>query len=131
MDITPETYLGADRAANNSNGAGPLRAGTQRFSYPATVPANTFALTGNWIVGGESLKARSKAAIKLHFSARSVYLDIGGTGTVKTVFDGRSATVKVFGAPDLYPLVRGSGPKRGILKVTLSPGLSAYSFTFG
>jgi cytochrome c biogenesis protein CcdA/thiol-disulfide isomerase/thioredoxin len=131
MDMTPETYLGADRAANNSNGAGPLRSGTQRFSYPAAVPANTFALTGSWAVGGESLKARGKAAIKLNFSARSVYLDIGGTGTIKTVFDGRSATVRVSGAPDIYPLVSGRGRKRGILKVTLSPGLSAYSFTFG
>ncbi|MGE5156450.1 MAG: hypothetical protein ACM3JP_03020 [Betaproteobacteria bacterium] len=35
------------------------------------------------------------------------------------------------GAPNIYPLQYGGTERQGILTVTLSPGLSAYSFTFG
>ena len=60
-------------------------------------------------------------------------IDVGGTGTITATVDGKSTTYTVSGAPNIYTLVnRGDAPpQQDTLKVTLSPGLSAYSFTFG
>ncbi|HEU5333157.1 MAG TPA: cytochrome c biogenesis protein DipZ [Actinocrinis sp.] len=126
---TPETYLGAERAQTFVGGD--LGTGAQSFSYPASLPSGLFALTGSWTVADESLTAVKDAGIELSFSADDVYLDVGGTGTVTATVGGKTTTYQVSGAPNIYTVVSGSTPQNGILKLTLSPGLSAYSFTFG
>ncbi len=126
---TPETYLGSQRA--NTYVDGPLRTGTQTFSYPPGVPDDEFALTGTWAVGDEALTAANGAGIELNYLADDVYLDVGGTGTITATVGGKTTTYKVSGAPDIYTLVHTDGENRGTLKVALSPGLAAYSFTFG
>jgi len=127
-DQTPETYLGSDRASTYAGTAG---SGTQRFSFPASLPASTWALSGTWTIGGEALTSGTDAAIKLSFTASQVYLDIGGTGTITATAGGKTVTYKVSGAPDIYTVVSAPRQETGTLVVTLSPGLSAYSFTFG
>jgi cytochrome c biogenesis protein CcdA/thiol-disulfide isomerase/thioredoxin len=127
---TPETYLGAERA-NTYAGTSPLSAGRQPFSYPSSVPDDQFALSGIWSVGNESLTSEKNAAIKLNFQADDVYLDVGGTGTITATIDGKTTTYSVSGAPDIYTLVARKTSERATLQVTLSPGLNAYSFTFG
>ena len=57
--------------------------------------------------------------------------NIGGTGTLTATVNGKTTSYKVSGAPDIYTLVSQKSPGSGTLKVTLSPGLNAYSFTFG
>jgi cytochrome c biogenesis protein CcdA/thiol-disulfide isomerase/thioredoxin len=126
---TPETYLGAQRAQGYVDGM--LPSGAQRFSYPDAVPDDEFALTGSWTVSDESLTAASGAGIRLNFSAEDVYLDVGGTGTITATVEGQSTTYQVAGAPNIYTVFDHSTPERKTLTVTLSPGLSAYSFTFG
>ncbi|MGX7678999.1 cytochrome c biogenesis protein DipZ [Jatrophihabitans sp. DSM 45814] len=127
---TPESYLGVARADNLANSA-TLRAGSQTFSYPATVPADSFALTGTFNVAPESLTATKNAGIRLNFMASYVYLDVGGTGTLTATVDGRTTNYAVSGAPDIYTIVSQKEPKRDTVTITLSPGLAAYSFTFG
>ncbi|WNI16979.1 hypothetical protein [Actinacidiphila sp. ITFR-21] len=95
------------------------------------MPENEFGLGGTWSVGGQALTAGRSAAMELNFLADDVYLDVGGTGTVTAVFGGRTRTFAVSGAPDICPVVSGSTEQQGVLKLTFSPGLSAYSFTFG
>jgi thiol-disulfide isomerase/thioredoxin len=125
---TPETYLGSERAQSYTGGK--LSDGTHAFR--ATQPAaNQFTLAGTWSVGAQALTARKDSSISLNFSADDVYLDVSGTGTLTATLDGRTTTYRVSGAPDIYTVVSGSAPRSGTLKVTLSPGLSAYSFTFG
>jgi thiol-disulfide isomerase/thioredoxin len=126
---TLETYLGAERA--NAFSGGVLRTGDHTYAFPDSVPADEFALSGTWSVGAESLTARNDAAIALNFVADTVYLDVGGTGTVTATLDGNTTTYPVSGAPDIYPIVHGDHQLGGVLRVTLSPGLRAYSFTFG
>jgi cytochrome c biogenesis protein CcdA/thiol-disulfide isomerase/thioredoxin len=126
---TPETYLGAQRA--NTFVGGPLGAGEQTFAYPHSIQDDQFALTGTWVVSDESLTAKADAGIALNFQADDVYLDVGGTGTVTATLNGQTTTYAVSGAPNIYTLVQGPTEQTGVLKVTLSPGLSAYSFTFG
>jgi cytochrome c biogenesis protein CcdA/thiol-disulfide isomerase/thioredoxin len=126
---TPETYLGAQRA--NSFAGGPLTPGTHTFGYPPALGNDQFALTGTWTVAGERLTAGPGAGMELNFTAREVYLDVGGTGTVAATLDGRATSYAIGGAPDIHTVVTGTGPRRGTLVLTFSAGLDAYSFTFG
>jgi cytochrome c biogenesis protein CcdA/thiol-disulfide isomerase/thioredoxin len=127
---TPESYLGAARVGNYAGGS-PLVAGTKTFHYPVAVPDDEFALTGTWAVSDESLTAKANAGITLNYQADDVYLDVGGTGTITATIDGKTTTYQVSGAPNIYTLVHRQTQERGTIVMTLSPGLSAYSFTFG
>jgi cytochrome c biogenesis protein CcdA/thiol-disulfide isomerase/thioredoxin len=127
-DQTPETYLGSARADTYAGQGG---SGTQAFSFPATIPASEWALAGTWSIGSENLTAGKNAALKLNFTAADVYLDVGGTGTVTATVNGKTTTYKVSGAPDIYTLVSRAQQESATIEVTLSPGLNAYSFTFG
>jgi cytochrome c biogenesis protein CcdA/thiol-disulfide isomerase/thioredoxin len=127
---TAETYLGSERAMTYA-GTDTLSNGTKAFAYPTSVPPDEFALTGTWSVADEALTAGKSAGIRLNFIADDVYLDVGGTGTITATYNGKTTSYPVSGAPDIYTLVGGKNSTSGVLQVTLSPGLSAYSFTFG
>ena len=125
---TAETYLGAERQ-QGYHGSTPYVSG--QFAPPATVPANSFALAGTWTIGQESITAGQGAGITLAFHASKVYLDVGGTGTLTVSADGTSKVVRVFGAPDIYTVATEQPAGDGTVTIRLSPGLAAYSFTFG
>jgi cytochrome c biogenesis protein CcdA/thiol-disulfide isomerase/thioredoxin len=125
---TPETYLGSERADSYAGASG---SGTDTFRYPPALPSNGWALTGTWSVASQALTAGKNAGIELNFDAADVYLDIGGTGTITATVNGKSTSYRVSGAPDIYTLVHWKTQQRATLRVTVSPGLKAYSFTFG
>jgi cytochrome c biogenesis protein CcdA/thiol-disulfide isomerase/thioredoxin len=125
---TPETYLGAERQ-QGYHGSTPYVSG--QFAPPATVPANSFALAGTWTIGQESITAGQGAGITLAFHASKVYLDVGGTGTLTVSAGGTSKVIRVFGAPDTYTVAAEQPAGDGTVTIRLSPGLAAYSFTFG
>jgi cytochrome c biogenesis protein CcdA/thiol-disulfide isomerase/thioredoxin len=127
--LTPETYLGSQRADSYAGDASD-GSGTGTFRYPATVPINEFALTGFWTVSTESLTAGKAAGIRLSFRAKDVYLDVGGTGTITATVNGKRVSYAVRGAPDIYTVFHSADVTEATVEVTLSPGLSAYSFTF-
>ena len=127
---TPETYLGSQRADSYA-GSTADGAGTGTFHYPSSVPVNEFALTGYWTVADEDLTSGAGAGIRLHFQGRDVYLDVGGTGTITGTVNGKSVTYAVHGAPNIYTMFQSTDTTNATLDVTLSPGLSTYSFTFG
>jgi cytochrome c biogenesis protein CcdA/thiol-disulfide isomerase/thioredoxin len=125
---TPETYLGAERQ-QGYHGSRPYATG--RFVPPASLPANSFTLSGAWTIGQESITAGHGAGITLSFHAADVYLDVGGTGTLTVSSGGTSKVIRVSGAPDIYTVATEHPAKTGTLTIRLSPGLAAYSFTFG
>jgi cytochrome c biogenesis protein CcdA/thiol-disulfide isomerase/thioredoxin len=125
---TPETYLGSERADSYTGQGG---SGTRAFTLPPVIPDDQWSIAGTWTIGSQAITAGRGATIKLNFRASAVYLDVGGTGTVTAIVNGKTTTYQVSGAPDIYPLARSAAPERAILQVRLSPGLSAYSFTFG
>ena len=127
-DQTPETYLGAERQQGY---AGPTAYVTGQFTPPATLPANSFALAGTWTIGQESITAGKGAGITLAFHASSAYLDVGGTGTLTVSAGGTSKVILVSGAPDIYTVATEQPARDGTVTIRLSPGLAAYSFTFG
>jgi cytochrome c biogenesis protein CcdA/thiol-disulfide isomerase/thioredoxin len=129
---TPETYLGAARA-QGYGGKTPLKPGTADFRAPSAkdLPEDAFALSGTWTVTDESITAGKDAVITLNYTADDIYLDVGGTGTLTATVLGATRTYPVSGAPNIYTVMHRSGLGIGTLRVAVSPGLSAYSFTFG
>ena len=125
---TPETYLGAERQ-QGYHGSAPYATG--QFTAPATLPADSFALAGAWTIGRESITAGQGAGITLAFHASKVYLDVGGTGTLTVSAGGTSKVICVSGAPDIYTVATKQPAGDGTVTIRLSPGLQAYSFTFG
>ena len=86
-----------------------------------------------WTNNGNYALSRSRAASALRFQAKDVYLVLGGHGTLTIVLGGREiGTVNVDGYPRLlhdnqrYPALPTS-----LLQLDMSPGISAYDFTFG
>jgi cytochrome c biogenesis protein CcdA/thiol-disulfide isomerase/thioredoxin len=127
--LTPETYLGAHRA-ENYGGPGDYRSGT--FDYPTTLPDDKFALRGRWTIGKQSITAEGQGAtMELNYHGRNVYLVVGGTGTLTVTRNGQTTTVPVSGAPNMRTVVSGDDAGSGHVEITSSPGLQAYSFTFG
>lgn len=128
---TPETYLGVGKMVNYG-GAGGYSEGSATFDYPAALPDDSFAYRGRWTLDFQGATAESDdASIALDYHGRDVYLVVGGTGTVTVTRDGRPKTIPVSGPPTLYPLVDDDTVSRGRLDVALTPGLQAYSFTYG
>jgi cytochrome c biogenesis protein CcdA/thiol-disulfide isomerase/thioredoxin len=127
---SPETYLGAQRSQYYA-GDDPLAGGQHAFHYPTDIQPGYYALDGTWTVGDEAITAGKGAGIGLDFLASDVYLDVSGTGTLTVTVDRATTTYQVKGAPNIYTILHRSTPQTGLLQVTLSPGLSAYSFTFG
>jgi cytochrome c biogenesis protein CcdA/thiol-disulfide isomerase/thioredoxin len=125
---TPETYLGADRQQGY---AGHTAYATGQFMPPAALPANSFALAGTWTIGQQAITAGQGAGIALAFHASDVYLDVGGSGTLTVSAGGASKTIRVSGAPDIYTVATEQPARDGTVTIRLSPGLAAYSFTFG
>jgi thiol-disulfide isomerase/thioredoxin len=125
---TPETYLGAERQQGYH---GSTRYATGQFTAPATLPTDSFALAGAWTIGQESITAGQGAGITLAFHASKVYLDVGGTGTLTVSAGGTSKVIRVSGAPDIYTVATKQPAGDGTVTIRLSPGLQAYSFTFG
>ncbi|MEP6892739.1 MAG: cytochrome c biogenesis protein DipZ [Gaiellaceae bacterium] len=128
--LTPESYLGASRLARYAGSAivpGKLHA----YRLPAHLALNDLAYGGNWTVEPERIVAGEGARLRLQFIARKVYIVLGGTGTMTVFVDGRrSSSVRVAG-DRLYTAVDGTKPGRHLLELRFSPGVLAYSFTFG
>jgi hypothetical protein len=127
-NLSPETYLGSERAQYYDGNY----YSTDRFAFPASLPAHSFALSGPWTIGQQSITAgKAGAEIKLAYNASYVYLDVGGSGTLTVSSGGASRVIRVSGAPDIYTVATEHPAHNGIVTIGLSAGLAAYSFTFG
>jgi thiol-disulfide isomerase/thioredoxin len=127
-DLTPETYLGSEREQGYADNGSYT---TGQFTPLANPPANAFDLAGTWTIGQQSITAGKGAGISLAYHASYVYLDVGGTGTLTVSAGGTSKVIRVSGAPDIYTVASHQSPQDGAVAISLSPGLQAYSFTFG
>jgi cytochrome c biogenesis protein CcdA/thiol-disulfide isomerase/thioredoxin len=125
---TPEIDLGSERQRGYDGSAAYA---TGQFALPATLPANSFGLSGAWSIGQQSIMAGKGAGIKLAFHASDVYLNVGGTGTLTVSSGGTNKVIRVSGAPNTYTVAKEQPARDGTLTIGLSPGLQAYSITFG
>jgi cytochrome c biogenesis protein CcdA/thiol-disulfide isomerase/thioredoxin len=133
--LTPETYLGSQKApaASFLSPTG-YQQGTASYAFPSgSLPLNDYAFTGAFTVSDESITSTSAtSAIRLHYKASHVYLDVGGTGTLTVTDSAGTRAISISGAPDIHDVLKaGGGYRNSTVTITMSPGLSAYSFTFG
>ena len=127
--LTPETYLGVDRALNYGGG-GDYKSGA--FSYPPQLASDRFALSGRWKLDDQGATADSDdAAILLNYTAKDVYVVVGGTGTLTVTRDGKTTTTAIGGPPTLHQIVADEAARGDRLDMRVSPGLQVFSFTFG
>ena len=128
--LTPETYLGfsrIDRYAGSKFAPGRLHA----YTLPARLGPDELAYGGRWTVGPERIVAGAGARIRLHYTARAVYVVLGGRGRMQVLVDGAAAgSVRVDG-DRLYTAVHRAVSGEHLLELRLTPGVQAYSFTFG
>ena len=127
----PETYLGYDRSEYLVGAEiTPDRAAT--YSFPSSLPAGGYGLSGVWTVGSQAATAGQDARIELGIQAKDVYLVLGGSGTVTVALDGGPPrTITVSGVPGLYTMYSSAALTNGTLLLSFTPGVQAYDFTFG
>ncbi len=130
--LTPETYLGVHRAINYGS-PGDYKSGS--FRYPADLGADKFALRGRWTLDEQGATADSEdAAIALNYTAKAVYVVVGGTGTLTVTRDQQTTTTPISGPPTLHQIAGGGSADtahRDQLDMRVSKGLQLFSFTFG
>jgi cytochrome c biogenesis protein CcdA/thiol-disulfide isomerase/thioredoxin len=129
--MTPETYLGYQRIGNyTGTQIAPDR--TVRYRFAKMLFANAFSYDGIWNIGAEKITAGRGARLRLEFQAKDVYLVLGGKGTVQVLVDGKKTKTLHVNAEKLYT-VRSSKKLAvdSLLELRFSPGVQAYSFTFG
>jgi len=116
----------------NFGGAEKYSAATDAFITPQKLATNSFALDGAWKLGTQSITpSAGEAKIALKYSASEVRMVLAGSGTVKYTIGGVSKTITVSGTPKSYPLIKAKDAASGTLTVSVSPGVEAFSFTFG
>ena len=131
LGLTPETHFGVGKRVN-FGGDQTYDKGSANFTYPPTLPAGTFALSGPWSLDYEGATADSdNSRIKLNYHAKNVYLVVGGTGTLTVMRGGKSTTLPITGTPQSHQVVAGEQVTDGTLEVQASHGLQVYSFTYG
>ncbi len=129
--LTPETYLGYERIQNYT-GTRITPGRPARYTFANTIPASAFSYDGTWRIGAEQAVAGQNARLRLNFQARNVYIVLGGHGTVDVSIDGKRTKTLRVDAEKLYT-VRASKElaTHALLELRFTPGVRAYSFTFG
>jgi len=129
---TPESYLGYLRLDPTRYVGASVAEDTLR-DYPTTptVPLDSLAYSGNWRIGAQTALAGTDAGLMLHFEGHDVYLVLGGSGRVRVRIAGKPSTTIAVDAYKLYTLESSSSYEDAVLRLTFTPGVKAYAFTFG
>jgi cytochrome c biogenesis protein CcdA/thiol-disulfide isomerase/thioredoxin len=128
--MTPETYLGYVRIANYA-GTPIVPDKPTRYTFANDLSSNAFSYDGTWRVASEEITAIRDAQLRLNFQAKNVYLVLGGRGTVQVLIDGQLTKTLRVDAQRLYTVRASNTLAHGLLELRFSPGVQAYSFTFG
>ena len=142
--VTPETYLGYERAERFL--PGPPRPGVRRYPGEHDLPPVHFALSGTWNVTAEAATAVADAEIHARVTARKVFLVLSSKGErgreVDVLLDGEPIQPSEAGADvragrvivreeRLYRLLSLDRVEDLRLTLVMPPGVAGYAFTFG
>jgi len=127
---TQETYLSLGHEKNYA-GAATYKAGTNAYSFPSSLPADSYALDGKWKLTFNGISAPDGGTIRLNYHASQVRIVLSGKGTIKYTVDGKTQVQKLGSFPNSYQLALTPTIEKGTVTVTIPKGVTAYSFTFG
>lgn len=137
--VTPETYLGYERADAYSV---PISKNEMHL-YTGQIPGtNQVSLEGEWKVDKESVTSGKGAVMRLMFQASSVYLVLSGNSNepVKIFLNGQPYTLKTDDMQKPGEILVKEARKYDVVKVPYGDyllelrfpeGIQAYAFTFG
>jgi cytochrome c biogenesis protein CcdA/thiol-disulfide isomerase/thioredoxin len=129
---TPETYLGPERLNRTQYVGSKLVVGKAAEYVEATaVPLNGFSYGGEWTLVGQTATAGLGATLSLHFQAKKVYIVLTGRGAVTATLGARRVRTMHVTTARLYTVLASSTTRQGVLRFRFTPGVKAYSFTFG
>jgi hypothetical protein len=147
---SPENYTGYDRTENFASPGGAVPGRPHRYTAPAGLRLNHWALSGDWTAGAGTVALdAADGTIAYRFQARDLHLVMGpaargGSVRFRVLLDGQppgaahgiDADEQGHGTVTeqrLHHLIRQPGPvtERTFAITFLDPGLEAYSFTFG
>lgn len=144
---SPETYFGSTRNRNFGSGT-PGKSGIFTFSQPAGTDSNVLYLVGRWEITPEYSESRSSdAKVVFKYNAKEVYF-VGSADAgvkIRVLQDGKplgefagediskdASSVGFIKESGLYKLINNTEPGEHILEIIIeSPGLKAFTFTFG
>ena len=130
--MTPETYLGPERLdPTRYVGSRPVRGKVADYVAATVVPQNAISYGGEWTLAGQTATAGLGADLALHFHAKDVYIVLSGNGTVATELGGKPLRTLHVNSAKLYTVLTSRTTRDGVLRFRFSPGVRAYSFTFG
>ena len=130
--LTPETYLGFTKLDLNRY-VGSLLGLDRENSYrlAASLPADSISFGGRWTIARQTATAGPGARLRLHFHARDVFVVLGGRGRVTVTLPGRPPQTIDVTADRLYTVLSGRKAVDTTAELAFTPGVRAYSFTFG
>src|SRR5262249_18401623 len=95
------------------------------------VPQNFISYGGEWTLSGQTATAGLGAELALHFHAKKVYIVLTGHGKVTAALGARRVRTLAVNAAGLYTVRTRATTRDGVLQFRFTPGVRAYSFTFG
>jgi len=145
---TPESYLGAERAANFVNpflGEAITPGSHDYASVREPLPQDSLAYEGGWEIADDGATAVEGARLRLSFEASKVFLVLGSPDApreMRVLLDGKPIVnrlagddvrdgVATIGQQRLYRLVELPKVERHELTLLPESGISGYAFTFG
>lgn len=144
---TPETYFGSARAENFSSPQ-PMKVNElAKYTFPAVLKDNHWALNGFWTVTSEKIiSGVGDSSLKIHFNAGKIFIVMGNSTSkpikVNLLLNGEKVVNEkgkdvvdssiLVSDHRLYEAIILKHPSSGILQLTVSdPGVELYTFTFG
>jgi cytochrome c biogenesis protein CcdA/thiol-disulfide isomerase/thioredoxin len=145
---TPETYLGSARTENFASSQTIQQNQPARYSFPATLSSNAWALNGFWRFDPQFIRSGvGPTGLRLHFKAKKVFLVLGREGKqpvkITVLLNGQAVTASQAGHDvkngllivdrhALYELLSLNHAQSSLLELEVhGEGLDAYAFTFG
>ena len=129
--LTPETYLGYQRLARFAQTTIQPNQFAD-YGFPEReLKQSELAYDGRWRVNPEEIVAGLGARLRLAFTARKVFLVLGGQGKVQVYLDGKRQKVVHVDGSRLYTLLSLQELQEGLLELRFDPGVRGYAFTFG
>lgn len=130
---SPEIYFGSARNEYLANGK-KYTPGPQFMTLPEKINLNNLYMGGDWNFSGESAKNDGGGGVSFKYNSKNVYF-VGSSklGTeVEVYVDGKLLKTLNVKEEMLYTLVEGVdyGQHTLLLKI-MSPGIEAFTFTFG